>query len=295
MCSDKRETPALCVRLARFRFGRWGLQARHGGAGVGNMGGILSRRRRNRPSPRADCHFSSRPSTRDNAVPSIRNRPTVRNIMPSYSMNRPPMHHVSYSVSSTRNILPRSDFRSSLPELPCIDSRDECPSSHHDSTPRTDCHFSSRPSTRSIRDCPPPPSDNLGLYHDHSPGIVIESGARAYRYHRIRRDMPSAPHLKDLVMELKHVHWHALGIQLDVPCDKLDKIDDDYRSSERKLSEVLSYWLLNDEDPSWHKICDALKRIGGFYRIVRQLTIKYCSLNVLRTLTTCQQQHGKYK
>lgn len=256
-----------------------------------NMGGILSRPRRNRPSPRTDCHFSSRSSTRNNAVPSIRNRPrsnisySVRNIMPSYLLNR---EHVNVSIR------PWSDFRSSSPELPCtcIDSCDECPSTHDDSTPRTDCHFSSpqSPRDRSIRDCPP---DIRGLYHPS--GIVIASGAQAYRCHDHRRDMPSAPHLKDLVMELKHVHWHALGIQLDVPCDKLDKIDDDYRSSERKLSEVLSYWLLNDEDPSWHKICDALKRIGGFYRIVRQLTIKYCSLNVLCTLTSCQQQHGKYK
>lgn len=89
------------------------------------------------------------------------------------------------------------------------------------------------------------------------------------------------------MVELKDVNWHKLSIQLEVPFDRLDKIDEDYQSSgsERKLSEVLRYWLLNDRSPSWDKICEALQRIGGFGRLVQELRMKYCSLK------TCREQH----
>ena len=103
---------------------------------------------------------------------------------------------------------------------------------------------------------------------------------------RSRRRMPlSHPLIRDLVMELKAVHWHQLGLQLQVPRDKLEKIDKDYQSSERKLSEMLWYWLENDQKPSWDKICEALQRIGEFGRLVRELRMKYCSLK------TCEQHY----
>ena len=76
------------------------------------------------------------------------------------------------------------------------------------------------------------------------------------------------PQLRDLVFELKTVTciWHSLGVQLGVPYDRLDKIDEDYQSADRKLNfhEVLSYWLLNEGNPSWDKMCEALQRVGGF-------------------------------
>ena len=87
------------------------------------------------------------------------------------------------------------------------------------------------------------------------------------------------PKIEDLVVELKPVNWHKLGIQLGVPFDRLDKIDEDHQSSDRKLSEVLRYWRENDPEPSWEKICEALQRIGGFNRLVRELKMKYCSLS----------------
>lgn len=96
--------------------------------------------------------------------------------------------------------------------------------------------------------------------------------------------------MSDLMVELKAVDWHQLGVQLQVPFDKLDKIDEDYRRSERKLSEVLGYWLLNEHNPTWDKICDALKRIGGCRRLVRELRMKYCSLRTcyLRGKLACK-------
>ena len=103
------------------------------------------------------------------------------------------------------------------------------------------------------------------------------------------------PQLRDLVTELRKVikKWHQLGLLLNIPPDRLDKIEDEYSSPDRRLSEILLYWLNNEESPSWEKICDALRRLGGFTRLVRELTIKYCSLNTLRSMTTCRRQHCK--
>ena len=104
---------------------------------------------------------------------------------------------------------------------------------------------------------------------------------------------PSCPRLRDLVVELKSVDWHELGIQLGVPIDRLDKIDEDYKDCDRKLSEVLKYWLNNDINPSWNTICGALQKIGRFHRIVVGIRIKYCSLRELRA-NHRQHRHSKY-
>lgn len=107
------------------------------------------------------------------------------------------------------------------------------------------------------------------------------------------------PQISDLAAELRSIarEWHQLGIQLQVPCAKLDKIDEDYSTCDRKLTAVLQYWLDNDKDPSWDKILEALRRIGGFGRMLQTIKLKYCSLQRLHTLATyclhCHQQHGK--
>ena len=101
------------------------------------------------------------------------------------------------------------------------------------------------------------------------------------------------PQLSDLVIELRMVNWHQLGIQLQLPPDKLDKIEEDYPSAERRLSEVLQYWLDDEKNPSWDKVCEALRRIGGFARIVHGLKVKYCSLSELRSTICHRHQQCK--
>ena len=103
------------------------------------------------------------------------------------------------------------------------------------------------------------------------------------------------PQMRDLAFELRSVtcNWHSLGVQLGVPDDRLDRIDEDFRTADRKLHEVLSYWLLNNEDPSWDKICEALRRLGGLGNIVRHITLQYCSLAVLRRFRTYCQRDDK--
>ena len=115
-----------------------------------------------------------------------------------------------------------------------------------------------------------------------------------HRFQPIRDSVRSeAPQLEDMVVELKKVNWHRLGIQLRVPPDRLDKIEEDYRSADRKLSEVLTYWLLNEIDPSWNKICEALGRIGEYGNIVREIKMNYCSIDKLRMFTRRCQHYGE--
>ena len=107
------------------------------------------------------------------------------------------------------------------------------------------------------------------------------------------------PQLCDLVYELRKVDWHQLGVQLRLPPDRLDKIEEDYKQSERRLYKVLEYWLDNEMNPSWDKICETLRRIGGFAKLICELKVKYCSLSELFcssiTCVRCNQRHCKFK
>ena len=122
------------------------------------------------------------------------------------------------------------------------------------------------------------------------------SRARATRNRRGSwSDDDASPQLCDLVLELKGVSWYKLGIQLQVPVDKLDKIEDDHRDSDKRLSKVLQYWLDNEADPSWEKICDVLQRMGEHARLVRQLIVKYCPLNTLHSVSNRQHHKRKWR
>ena len=129
-----------------------------------------------------------------------------------------------------------------------------------------------------------------GEFRGRDVDLEYGSAAAVYRFQDHGRtglrSRGSRIDISDLMIELRAVNWHELGIQLQVPLFILEKIDEDYRLSERKLSEVLGYWLRNDRSPSWDKICEALQRIGGFGRLVRELRMKYCSLQICREQLT---------
>ena len=80
--------------------------------------------------------------------------------------------------------------------------------------------------------------------------------------------------LKDLVIVLRAVDWHKLGIQLDVPDYILTNIDVDYHHNSRKLSEVLKYWKRNNK-ASWKKVVEALERIGDYGNTIAEIRSKY--------------------
>ena len=80
--------------------------------------------------------------------------------------------------------------------------------------------------------------------------------------------------LSDLVVELKNVDWHELGIQLKVPFKELKEIDRQCIDITRKRSEMLAFWLDNEEEPSWQKVYDALERIDH-KKLMRDLKRKH--------------------
>ena len=78
------------------------------------------------------------------------------------------------------------------------------------------------------------------------------------------------------MFELKGVDFHALGVQLDLPSrPTLKNIERDYQGNERRLSEVLEYWLNNNRGCSWEKIVHALERISGHGKIIATIKSTY--------------------
>ena len=82
------------------------------------------------------------------------------------------------------------------------------------------------------------------------------------------------PKLKDLVYELKEVDWHELGVQLEVPTHILNNFGKENQTEARKLSEVLQYWL-NNNDANWKEIIEALRRIDKHENIIKKIESEY--------------------
>jgi hypothetical protein len=70
--------------------------------------------------------------------------------------------------------------------------------------------------------------------------------------------------------------WHNIGVLLGLPPGKLDAIQQDYRSSDDSLREMLKEWLkMIDPPPSWEQLVDALKVIDECK--AEELRRKYCA------------------
>ena len=87
----------------------------------------------------------------------------------------------------------------------------------------------------------------------------------------------SEPKLAELVLVLKAVDWHSLGIQLDIEKSKLDEIDDQFslKQIDRKRADMFGYWLDNEEYPTWEMIVKALEKMGGCNRAIRTIRSEY--------------------
>ena len=60
----------------------------------------------------------------------------------------------------------------------------------------------------------------------------------------------------------KLVDWYNFGILLKVPPHVLRKIEADYPViSERRKTELYDYWLKNEDNPTWYKVCGALMKM----------------------------------
>ena len=78
------------------------------------------------------------------------------------------------------------------------------------------------------------------------------------------------------MLVLKTVDWYNLGIQIGIDKAKLDEIDDQYsqKQIDRKRSDMLGYWLDNEEEPTWGKIINALERLGDYNGVIRTIKSK---------------------
>ena len=77
-----------------------------------------------------------------------------------------------------------------------------------------------------------------------------------------------------MVAVLDGVDWYQFGIHLCVPPTKLKAIDKEHNNTQRQLIEVLSYHQHNEE-MSWEKIIDVLKKIGGHAKIIIMIESNY--------------------
>ena len=69
--------------------------------------------------------------------------------------------------------------------------------------------------------------------------------------------------LKDVVNIVKGVvEWYGLGLQLDVPVEKLDAIEAQHLDPEESLRRVLHDWLQLDVTASYAKLANALDAVN---------------------------------
>lgn len=70
--------------------------------------------------------------------------------------------------------------------------------------------------------------------------------------------------LRAILSELEGVsNWHALGIRLGVPPDKLDVIEQNHsKDAVRCKTETIRRWLNNAATPNWKNLALALYEIG---------------------------------
>ena len=91
--------------------------------------------------------------------------------------------------------------------------------------------------------------------------------------------------LSELTVLLKDVNWYLLGTHLHVPPDKLNAIKQEQIDTAIKLVQVLQYWLSNEE-MSWEKITEALKKIGGYGNVIGIIESKYTAPGNFLTYAT---------
>ena len=68
--------------------------------------------------------------------------------------------------------------------------------------------------------------------------------------------------LKEIQKELKEVtNWYKLGMQLGLKPFKLEEFHaKHYYDVQNCKTEVLNWWLHNEENPSWEKLAQAVER-----------------------------------
>ena len=86
---------------------------------------------------------------------------------------------------------------------------------------------------------------------------------------------------KNLLPQLKLLDdWYNLGLQLDVPKDKLREIEDAYPDKpSRCKEEIIYYWLKTGENPSWKSLAAAITNMD-LVDIAIQIHEKYLEVSI---------------
>ena len=72
---------------------------------------------------------------------------------------------------------------------------------------------------------------------------------------------PSLPELLNVVASVRN--WYSLGLNLGLGIFRLNQIERDYLAdSNRRMVEMLTYWLRYAENPTWKDVSDALSEMG---------------------------------
>lgn len=102
---------------------------------------------------------------------------------------------------------------------------------------------------------------------------------------------PGEVTLKVLDQELQGVcDWFRLGLNLDIPSEKLQEIDHNptFREIQQFRMEMLCEWMKRQLEPSWSHVVTALMKIGR-ESLAHKLAFKY-GMTILygKFLDSCQ-------
>ena len=71
-------------------------------------------------------------------------------------------------------------------------------------------------------------------------------------------------------------NWYFLGVQLDIKPSDLRQIKNDCNGDAAQCkTEVLDFWLRNDQNPTWSKLAQAVEDMGGYGNVVQTLRANY--------------------
>ena len=63
-------------------------------------------------------------------------------------------------------------------------------------------------------------------------------------------------------------NWYDVGVQLDVPSERLDCIQNENTSEQARFTRIIQWWLLNGAHLRWSTLADVIKRVTGHGKLV---------------------------
>ena len=84
-----------------------------------------------------------------------------------------------------------------------------------------------------------------------------------YLHSNLTTERPALAEVTKFVTPNYAAHWRTIGIQLRVPCGKLDAIEQEYPTSTTWCCDrMLEMWLEGDENASWQQLIATIIRFN---------------------------------